>query len=337
MKMKGFLAVAGMLALLTIGLACSNGEAANTPAGTSGNTPPAAVAPGEQASPPVSTVAPSIGMPAPTGPGVAPSTGASGAAPAVAVPPMPPVAVQPVPRVETGVSAPSAAPIFSGMQSFQTGNWQTGIWVTGEGVISLEPDLALLNVGVEATGKTVKEARDSAARAMDAIMAALHARGIEDRDVQTQYFNIYPQYEYVQDTRGVGKQILVGYTVSNTVSVKVRKLADVGNVIDDVAQAGGDATRVNGISFTVENPKPFENELRAMAVKDAMAKAQQFGSLTGVTVGKLVFISEVSGAIPVYKDFARGAVLESAAVPMTPISGGQLEIRLSVQAVFEIE
>lgn len=329
MKMKGFLAVAGMLALLTIGLACSNGEAANTPTGTSGNTPP------------VSTVAPSVGMPAPTGPGVAPSTGASGAAPAVAVPPMAPIAVQPAPRVEAGVSAPSAAPIFSGMQSFQTSNGQTGIWVTGEGVISLEPDLALLNIGVEATGKTVKEARDSAARAMDAIMAALRARGIEDRDIQTQYFNIYPQYEYTEVVEsGIrrGKQILVGYTVSNTVSVKIRELGDVGNVIDDVAGAGGDATRINGISFTVENPKPYENDLREMAVKDAMAKARQFGSLTGVTVGKLVFISEVSGAIPVYKDFARGAVLESvAAAPMTPISGGQLEIRLSVQAVFEIE
>ena len=84
----------------------------------------------------------------------------------------------------------------SGLALSQAGSGPVGISVTGKGTITLEPDLALLNVGVEATARSVSEARGEASRAMDAIVSALRGHSVEDKDIQTRFFNISPRYEY---------------------------------------------------------------------------------------------------------------------------------------------
>ena len=225
------------------------------------------------------------------------------------------------PQSATGVS--QATGVFSGViQS------QSGISVSGEGSIDLVPDLALLNVGVEAMAESVSQAREEAAQAMDAVIAAVKAQGLEDRDIQTRAFNIRPQYEY-QDNRS----ILVGYTVNSSATVKIRDINNVGPIIDDVADAGGDATRIDGIRFTVEDPKPHMADLREAAFQDAMSKAEQLATLAGVELGPLAFVTESSG-VPVSRD-AAFAVMEAAA-PSTSISGGELRLSMHVQAVFDI-
>ena len=203
-------------------------------------------------------------------------------------------------QVTRGAALTGASP------QLQANSSQSGIWVTGEGTITLEPDLALLSFGVEATAPTVAEALGGAATAMDAITGALRARGIEDNDIQTQFFNIRPQYEFPEVLQAgvrTRKQVLVGYMVTNSAAVKIRDLDAVGSIIDGAATAGGDAVRINGISFTVEDPKPFSAQLRGDAVRDALAKAQQFADLTGVSLGRLVFISESGGGVPIVNNF----------------------------------
>lgn len=286
MKTRGLLVVAAAATALVVGVACSSGEAAVTPA--------------------------------PDGSG-APAGEAVELAPASAV---------------------AGSELYAALQRAQSGVSQSGIWVTGEGTIALEPDLALLNLGVEATAGTVAEARGEAASAMDAIVAALKAQGVEDRDIQTRFFNISPRYEYqevLEEGFRRGKQVLVGYVVNNSASVKIRDLDSVGRVIDEVADAGGDVTRINGISFTVDDTKPFMVTLREQAVGDALARAQQFADLTGVTLGELLFITEATGGAPVISDFAEEAfAVRALAAPTTQISGGELELRVSVRAVFGI-
>ena len=221
---------------------------------------------------------------------------------------------------------------------------QTGLWVTGEGTVTMEPDLALLSLGVEATADTVAEARGITAVAMDAIVSALKARGLQDRDIQTRSLNIFPIYEYVEvlgDERRTSRQVLVGYRVSNTASVKIRDLDNIGDIIDEVAKAGGDQTRINGISFTVEDTSALEVELRESAVADALAKADHLASLSGVVRGRLVFLTQTGGSA-VARDFSGGVVADfgiarALSAPSTPISGGELELTLMVQAVFEID
>ena len=212
--------------------------------------------------------------------------------------------------------------------------------MTGQSSISLEPDLAILDIGVESLEKTVAEARVEAAQAMDAMLAVLANWGVGDKDIQTRSLTIRPQYDYMEVIKeGVrtSEQVLTGYRVRNTASVKLRNLDDVGPIIDEVADAGGDSTRIDGIRFTVEETEPFEDQLRREAVADAQAKAQRFAELTGVSLGDLVFITEIGGGVPVLAGFAEEArVMAMAAQPATSVSGGELELQMAVQAVFSI-
>ncbi|MEE8443187.1 MAG: SIMPL domain-containing protein [Dehalococcoidia bacterium] len=212
---------------------------------------------------------------------------------------------------------------------------QAGIWVGGSGRVVVTPDLALLSLGVEARASTVREAREDAATAMTEVMAVLTGSGVEEQDIRTQYFNIQPEYTWNETDR---KQEIIGYRVTNTVSVKVRDLEGLGSLIDQVADAGGDLVRMNNISFTVEHPGQFASQAREAAVEDAMAKAQQFADLTGVTLGKLVYIAESGGNVPVVRDYARAEMAMDSAVaaPPTPISQGDMDIIVYVQAVFGI-
>lgn len=301
---------AGLAVLLVLGIACGNGEAADkSETDTSGVAPAEAASMSEQAAVSIGTASPSGG--------------------AVAV----------VPQT---AQAAGYVPGLAGAPYVQAVTSQAGISVTGEGVMSLAPDLAMLNVGVEATADTVSDALEQAAQAMDSVIDALHDRGIEDKDIQTRYFNISPRYEWMEVIDGgvrSSKQVLIGYAVNNSASVKIRDLDAAGEIIDEVATAGGNDVRINGISFTVEDPKPLMTQLREAAVNDALAKAQHFATLTGVSLGRLVFISEYRST-PVVRDFAeaeRFGMAMAASAPTTTISGGELELRLSVQAVFDIQ
>ena len=218
---------------------------------------------------------------------------------------------------------------------YSNGTQASGVWVGGSGRVVVVPDLALLSMGVEARATTVAEARGNAAIAMTAIIDVLTGSGIEEKDIRTQFFNIQPEYTWNDSER---KQELTGYRVTNSITVKVRDLENVGTLIDQVSEAGGDLTRINNISFTAETPEQYAAQARQAAVEDAMAKAQQFADLTGVTLGKLMYIAETGGSIPVSRQaFDSGIAMEGAAfAPPTPISQGEMDITISVQAVFEI-
>ena len=237
----------------------------------------------------------------------------------------------------TAVSAATAEMSISMAQAQPSGG-QTGILVSGEGRVSVEPDLAIVNIGVEAQAETVAEARADAAGAMFSVVAAVKGRGLSDADIQTTSFNIWPKYQYEEierDGRSVNRQVLVGYTVSNSAAIKVRDLSALGPIIDEVAEAGGDFTRINGVSFTVEDTKPFMNDLREAAFEEAKAKAGQLADLAGVELGQAMFISEgVATPDVVRSDLAfRAMAMESSA---TPISAGETELRLTISALFGI-
>ena len=216
---------------------------------------------------------------------------------------------------------------------------QAGIWVTGHGTVTIVPNLALLNLGVETRALTVEEARAEAAAAMTGIIDALKARGIADRDIQTRYFNISPEYTWQEVYEGslrYNKQVLTGYRVSNSVIAKVRDTDILGVTIDDVVEAGGDATRIQSIQFTVDDPSAAQTQAREEAVLDAAAKADQFATLTGVVKGDLLFITESGGSAPVTYDYGVRTDSFAAEAAPTPISLGELEVHVYVQTVFAI-
>jgi hypothetical protein len=222
------------------------------------------------------------------------------------------------------------------------GGNQAGLHVMGVGSVTVDPDLGILNMGVEARESTVEEARSTAAGAMNAVRAALAGLGVSDDDIKTQFFNIQPEYvwrEVVENGFRENKQELVGYRVTNSIEVKIRDLEKAGEVIDAVATAGGDVIRINNIAFTVEDPLPFEMEARELAVKEARAKAEQMAGWAGATLGRLVFLSETSAPSPVRTNlaFAESADGAAPAFAKTEIAPGDLDLRVSVQAVWSIQ
>ena len=144
--------------------------------------------------------------------------------------------------------------------------------VTGSGSVVGEPDIATLNLGVSAEKASVEEAREIAASAMTTLIASLKENGVAEKDIQTENFSIYPQYDYKNNGR-----VLRGYRVNNTVSAKVRELETLSDVIDGAAAAGGDIVVVNSIQFMIEDSTALQTQARTLAVKNAEAKAQTLG------------------------------------------------------------
>jgi uncharacterized protein YggE len=213
---------------------------------------------------------------------------------------------------------------------------QTGIWVNGEGKISVIPDVAILTLGIESQETSVAVARANASEAMDKVIQALKAQDIKDKDIQTQYFNISQVSNWDNN-----KEVITGYRVTNTVTVKVRAVEKAGDVIDAVVAAGGDLTRVNGITFTVDEPADYYVQARELAITHATAKAKQMADKAGFKIGKITYITENSNSYGIsYRNYY--AMEDSAmAIPaptiVTPVSVGSLEITATVQIAYEID
>jgi len=210
---------------------------------------------------------------------------------------------------------------------------QEGIWVSGTGKVTVTPDIATLRLGIAAQAATVAEAQSQAAEAMDRVMTALTDNGVDEKDIQTQYFSIYQVTRWDREKE---EEIVVGYRVTNMVTAKIREIDKVGSIIDAVAAAGGDLTRINSIGFSVDDPSAYYEEARQKAMADARAKAEQLAELAGVRLGKPTYISEGIQVPPIYP---RGAYEEAgipAPAPETPISPGEMELSLTIQVAYAI-
>ena len=231
----------------------------------------------------------------------------------------------------SAVAAPDAE--LSGVTQVNVSSQQEGIWVTGYGKVSAVPDMATLSLGIEAQDTTVASAQTRAAEAMDAVMAALRDGGVAAKDIQTRYFNIYRVTRWDRETE---EEVVTGYRVSNMVSAKVRKVDQVGAIIDAAVRAGGDLTRVDGVAFSVDEPAPYLEEAREEAMADAKARAEQLAALAGVKLGRPTSISETGAysPTPIYAPRVQFEMAEAAVG--TSISAGETEISLTVQVIYAI-
>ncbi len=207
-------------------------------------------------------------------------------------------------------------------------NQQEGISVVGTGKVAITPDIAILNLGIQSQEKTVALAQSKATDAMNKVVSSLTTNGVATKDIQTQRFNIQVVTRYDTTTN---QDVITGYLVTNIVTAKIRVLDNTGSIIDAVASAGGDLTRIEGLTFSIEDPTNYYTQAREKAMNDAKAKAQQIANLSGVTLGKPLFVSE-SSSFPINQ----GSGISVPAVPTTPISVGELDISASVQVIYSI-
>ena len=206
--------------------------------------------------------------------------------------------------------------------------------VTGGGRVTAAPDLAVLDLGVSVLRESVAAALSEGAALMARVLDALHASGISDADITTTYFSVYPEYTHSPE----GQQSISGYRVSNNVSVRLHDIDAVGTVFDDAAAAGGDEIIVNGVSFTIENTEPLVDQARDLAAKDARRRADQLAGELGVRIERVLSVAEFGGATPpvLFRGDGRGGE-QAAAIQPTPVSGGQVEVVVSVAITYAID
>jgi len=209
------------------------------------------------------------------------------------------------------------------------------ITVVGTGKASGAPDVAHFTVGVEALGPSLQEVVDDNKTKMAALLAALKAQGIAEKDIRTTNYNVYvespqpPQPMVEGGKAGTGP---VTYHVNNQVDVTVRDVAKLGDLLDKAVLAG--ANNVYGVSFSVDDPTKLQGLARANAIADAKARAQDLAGLTGVTLGDVISVSEVIGSTGPL--FAAGGVARDMAASV-PVQTGELEISMNVQVTYAIK
>lgn len=202
----------------------------------------------------------------------------------------------------------------------------TGIVVQGVGEVTVKPDIARLNLGVQTQAKEAAQAAADNARQTDALIKAVRAAGVSEADIQTTDYSVNAQYNFDN-----GKQTLIGYVATNTVRVTVRKVADAGKVIDAAVQAGANAA--GGIQFDLSDPSAAQDQALAKAVAAATRKAKVIAKAAGMTAIQVAAISE-AGAPDFPRPMFAGAIMAKAEVANTPIQPGEQKVTANVTVRF---
>jgi len=199
------------------------------------------------------------------------------------------------------------------------------VTVTGEGSVSLEPDMATVTIGVRHEGPTAREALDLMSAGLGPVLAQLAAAGVADSDVQTRGLSLEASYIHPE---GKPPQ-LTGYAARSTVVVRLRDITLVGAVLDAVVSEG--ANQISGISFGLSDPSAAMDEARRAAVADARARAGLYAGAAGVELGEVLTISESGGMAPMPVAYA---MRDAGSVP---IAAGEIEISASVTVVYALD
>jgi hypothetical protein len=210
------------------------------------------------------------------------------------------------------------------------------IAIEGRGEVRAAPDMATINSGVTTQGATAREALDANTAAMSELIAALKEAGIEARDIQTSGFSVNPNYVYSDARDELGYSLppkINGYQVSNSVTVVVRDLEELGSILDRSVTVG--ANTVNGVSFSVADPSELLNEARRIAFTDAREKAELYAGVADATLGDLEQISERQdfNAPQPYPMYARAEMAGSAPVP---VEAGEMSFAITVNVTWDL-
>jgi len=202
--------------------------------------------------------------------------------------------------------------------------------VSGQGEVKAVPDEAQLSAGVVTQARTAADALAANSRAMNAVFDALKRIGIPDKSIQTSDFSVSAQYQ--TDQHGNTTQKIVGYQVSNSVTVIVDDLARLGSAIDALVSSG--ANSMGDIAFTVRDPKPLLTQARAEAVKDALQRAETYSKAAGVVLGPIDSIGENGYSAP--RPMGRMMAMANSVAQSTPVAAGEDSITAGVSITFEL-
>lgn len=218
---------------------------------------------------------------------------------------------------------------------------QSTIMVSGSGEAYAIPDIASFSFSVTEVADTVKQAQEKVDAKINKALGLMRESGIEDKDIKTTGYNVYPKYEWNQVACLAypcpsGKSILVGYEVSQNITIKARKTENVGDLVTKIGGTG--VSNISGVEFTVDNREEFVAQAREAAIKEAKTKAKVLTKQLGVKLGKLMYYNE-NGAYPYYAE-GKGSgadMMSSSVVPMkAELPKGETKITSNVSVTYEI-
>ena len=203
------------------------------------------------------------------------------------------------------------------------------ISVSGTGRVDLAPDMATVRIGVTHQDEDAAAALQQTSDAVAAMLARLTELGIAARDVQTAGLSLNPVWRDRPDQQG--QPMPWGFEASNVVSLRLRDIAALGEVLDALVADG--ANRLDGVSFGLQDPEASMDEARRLAVADARRKATLFAEAAGVALGQVIDLTETGMATP------RPQMMEMAAMraDSVPVAAGEVGITASVQMTFALE
>lgn len=210
------------------------------------------------------------------------------------------------------------------------------ITITGHGSLNAEPDIAIVRAGAVTEARTARSALDANTKIMADTFAALQAMGVEERDMQTSRLTVEPRYTFFDSSNGERRPPRIdGYSVSNQLRVRVRDLTIIGEVLDALITAG--VNQMGGLSFAVDEPEDLFAQARQAAVADAIEQAQMFTQAAGVSLGRVISISQNSARQqPPQPQMARMAMaMESA--DAIPVATGEQELSAQVTITWAID
>jgi uncharacterized protein len=212
----------------------------------------------------------------------------------------------------------------------QTSGPARSLTVSGEGFVSAKPDLALTTVGVVTQGSTAADALTANSKRMAALFDLVKSLGIEERDVQTSSLSVSPRYSAPDPAQPEGERLIIGYDASNEVTLRIRDIGRLGDVLDKlVGQAG--ANNLRGIGFDFADPDPLLDEARKKAVADARRKAALYAEAAGIKLGAIQSIGESGGYYP------KPAMAMAARGMAVPIAAGESRMNATVSITYAIE
>jgi uncharacterized protein YggE len=206
----------------------------------------------------------------------------------------------------------------------------TTLNLSAYGEVKAAPDMATISLGVQSQAATASAAMSTNADRMSRVVAALKGAGIAARDIQTSGLNLSAQYAYEENR----PPRLTGYQASNTVTVGVHDLANLGPTIDAVVRAG--VNQIHGVSFGLSDPGKAEDEARLVAVKALQARAQLYATATGHRIARLVNLSEGGGNVVSPPPMPMQAYAMRAEKASTPVEAGELTVRVDITGLYEL-
>jgi uncharacterized protein YggE len=234
---------------------------------------------------------------------------------------------------------PSSAPMLTHAQEKQEVDvadcdceFKRTLNVSGTGEALAQPDAAVVTLGVNTEAKEAGDALKQNSAQMTAVIAALVDAGVDSKDIQTQTIRLSPRYERPAPRAGeTSSAELVGFTATNMVEVRVRKLSGLGEMLDAVVEAGGN--QIQGIRFEITDRTELYDQAREAAWENALNKAEQLAGLAGAELGPVVSISESSYTPVVYAERAMAFAADAG----VPVEAGTESVQISLQVTWSLQ